>query len=117
METIKIKLYRHKCFEDIYLARNYMYYGGHKDTPFYYATKDIMEAIISAHKENFLDWHKRIDGLTAKITDSKEIDIDGYMGTVTKELCFPVSEFEVVFLEESVNKQTEEKKDQNRKDY
>ena len=104
MEKIKIRLYRHKYFKDVYLARNYGYCGGNKDTPFYYATQDIMEAIRNAQKENFLDWHKRIDGLTAKFTDSKEIDIDGYTGTITKELCFPVSEFEVVVLEESVNK-------------
>ena len=101
MEKIEIKLYRHKYFEDVYLARNYGYCGGNKDTPFYYGTQDILEAIRSAHDKNFLDWHKRIDGLTAKFTDSKEIDIDGYKGTIKKELSFPVSEFEIVILRET----------------
>lgn len=103
MEKIKIKLYRHKYFEDVYLARNYNYCGGNKYTPFYYGTQDIFEAIKGARREDFLDWHKRIDGLTAKFTDSKEVDIDGYTGTIKKELCFPVSEFEAVILEESAN--------------
>lgn len=104
MEKIKIKLYRHKYFEDVYLARNYSYCGGNKDTPFYYGTQDIFEAIKSAQREDFLDWHNRIDGLTAKFTDCKEIDIDGYTGTIKKELCLPVSEFEVVILEENDRK-------------
>ena len=101
MEKIKIKLYRHKYFEDVYLARNYSYCGGDKDTPFYYGTQDIFEAIRSAQRENFLYWHNQIDGLTAKFTDCKEIDIDGYTGIIKKELCLPVSEFEVVILEEN----------------
>ena len=103
MKKIEIKLYRHKYFEDVYLARNYSYCGGNKDTPFYYGTQDIFEAIKSARREDFLDWHKRIDGLTAKFTDSKEIDIAGYKGTIEKEISLPVSEFEVVILEESAN--------------
>ena len=97
MKKIEIKLYRHKYFKDVYLARNYGYCGGNKDTPFYYGTQDVFEAIKNAQRENFLDWHKRIDGLTAKFTDSKEIDIDGYKGTIEKEISSPVSEFEVVF--------------------
>ena len=104
MEKIKIKLYRHKYFEDVYLARNYSYCGGDKDTPFYYGTQDIFEAIRSAQGENFLYWHNQIDGLTAKFTDYKEIDIDGYTGIIKKELCLPVSEFEVVILEENDRK-------------
>ena len=103
MKKIELKLYRHKYFEDVYLARNYGYCGGNKDTPFYYGTQDVFEAIKSAQREDFLDWHKRIDGLTAKFTDSKEIDIDGYKGTIEKEISSPVSEFEVVILEESAN--------------
>ena len=101
MEKIDIKLYRHKYFEDVYLARNYGYCGGNKDTPFYYGTQDILEAIRSAQDKNFLDWHNRIDGLSAKFTDSKEIDIDGYKGTIKKEFSFPVSEFEIVTLRET----------------
>ena len=101
MKKIEIKLYRHKYFEDVYLARNYGYCGGNKDTPFYYGTQDVFEAIRSAQRENFLDWHNRFDGLTAKFTDSKEIDIDGYKGTIENEISLPVSEFEVVILRET----------------
>ena len=104
MKKIEIKLYRHKYFEDVYLARNYSYCGGDKDTPFYYGTQDIFEAIRSAQRENFLYWHNQSDGLTAKFTDCKEIDIDGYTGIIKKELCLPVSEFEVVILEENDRK-------------
>ena len=104
MKKIEIKLYRHKYFDDVYLARNYSYCGGDKDTPFYYGTQDIFEAIRSAQRENFLYWHNQIDGLTAKFTDCKEIDIDGYTGIIKKELCLPVSEFEVVILEENDRK-------------
>ena len=104
MKKIEIKLYRHKYFDDVYLARNYGYCGGDKDTPFYYGTQDIFEAIRSAQRENFLYWHNQIDGLTAKFTDCKEIDIDGYTGIIKKELCLPVSEFEVVILEENDRK-------------
>ena len=103
MKKIEIKLYRHKYFDDVYLARNYGYCGGNKDTPFYYGTQDVFEAIKSAQRKDFLDWSERIDGLTAKFTDSKEIDIDGYKGTIEKEISLPVSEFEVVILEESAN--------------
>ena len=59
MKKIELKLYRHKYFKYVYLARNYGYCGGNKDTPFYYGTK---------------------------------------------ELCLPVSEFEVVILEENDRK-------------
>ena len=39
-----------------------------------------------------------------KLSDSKEIDIDGYKGTIEKEISLPVSEFEVVILEENDRK-------------
>ena len=104
MKKIEIKLYRHKYLDDVYLARNYAYCGGDKNTPFYYGTQDVFEAIKSAQKKNFLYWHNRIDGLTAKFIDYKEIDIDGYKGTIEKEISLPVSEFEVVILEENDRK-------------
>lgn len=100
---MEIKLYRHICRKDLYLARNWSYCGGGINTPFYYATKDVMQAIQDANKPDFLSWHMSISFLTAKITDTKEVAIDGYTGKISKELSFPVSEFECVTLREVDN--------------
>ena len=57
MKKIELKLYRHKYFEDVYLARNYGYCGGNKDTPFYYGTQDVFEAIKSSRGSPLLPVH------------------------------------------------------------
>lgn len=101
MPKIKICLYRHKYFKDIYLARNWNYCGGTKDTPFYFATKDIVRAINDAYDPKFRDWMNRFEeSLTAKFTDKKEVDIEGYCGVIKKELKFPIEEFVLVELTE-----------------
>ncbi len=106
---IGLKLYRHTYHKDIYLARNWQYYGGSDTTPFYYATKNIMTAVIDANKDGFESWMNHFIGndgktrLVAKMTDSKEINIDGWCGTVTKEFAFQVKEFELVELTEGGN--------------
>lgn len=98
--------YRHKYHKDIYLARNWSYCGGSPQTAFYYATKDIINALKDANRPNFLSWAHSFLGedgktmLRACMTDSKAIDIDGYTGTITKELSFPVAEFEKVTFAE-----------------
>lgn len=100
MDKIKVVLYRHKFFDDIYLARNWNYCGGSKNTPFYFATQEIVRAINDAQNPKFLEWAHRIEGLTAKFTDSKEVNIDGYEGIIKKELSFPVADFHLVELVE-----------------
>ena len=106
---IKLKLYRHISSKDIFLARNWQYCGGADHTPFYYATKNIMIAVIDANKDGFTSWMSHFIGkdgktrLVARMTDSKEINTDGWSGTVTKEFAFPVKEFELVELTEGGN--------------
>ena len=104
--TLKIKLYRHIYHKDIFLARNWNYCGGDVNTPFYYATRSMRTALVDANEPDFLCWTNRFldwDGKTelkAKMTDTKEVDIDGFVGTLKKELVFPVSEFVLVELAE-----------------
>lgn len=101
MDKIKVCLYRHKYFEDLFLARNWNYCGGNKDTPFYFATQDVVRAISDAQNPKFREWMNSFEGnLTVKFTDKKEVDIDGYRGVVEKELKFPIEEFVLVELME-----------------
>lgn len=101
-----IKLFRHKVHKDIFLARNWSYCGGDENTEFYYATKDVFTAVKDANRPVFKKWFSSFldeDGKTklkARITDRKTVDIDGYFGTVEKELVFPVVDFELVELTE-----------------
>lgn len=102
----KIYVYRHKYHKDIYLARNWHYCVGGPETEFYYATKDMITALKDTNRPDFLSWaHSFLDEdgktmLKAHITDSKAVDIDGYTGTITKKLPFPVTEFEKVTFAE-----------------
>lgn len=97
---IELKLYRHREHKDIFLAKG-NYSGGNADTPFYYATKDIIQAINDANKLDFENWmHCFEQPLKAKITVKKKFEFDGYKGTAEKELCFLVTEFELVYLVE-----------------
>ena len=99
---MKIKLYRHIYHKDIYLARNWSVVGGSYTTDFYYATQNVFEAITSANREDFERWFNSWvydngkSKLKAKITLSKEVEIDGYKGTCRKTFEFPVYEFECV---------------------
>lgn len=106
----QIALYRHKTQKGYYLARNRSIVGGNPGTAFYYATKDFVEALTSYQyfEDNFLDWAKRFsDGtgrtlLKAKIVDIIEANVNGYTGTLKKELVFDVADFEKVVFEEVV---------------
>lgn len=104
---INLKLYRHKYYKDIYLARNWGYVGGNHTTPFYFATKELIPAITDANKPDFRSWMNSFldeEGKTklkAKITLSREIEFDGYKGICCKELELPVTEFECVEFVES----------------
>ena len=104
---MNLKLYKHKDYDGIYLARNWQYYGGNDDTEFYYATRDVMVALKDANRKDFESWMDSfLDEnmktlLKAKITDVKEIEIDGYTGKITKVLVFPVTDFVLVKLQEA----------------
>ena len=103
---MEVKVYRHCCQKDIFLARNWHYCGGGATTEFYYATRDYIKAIANAEKEGFCSWmnsfldEKGKTKLQAKMVEYKEVDIDGFTGTLEKELSFPVREFELVVLRE-----------------
>lgn len=104
---IKLKLYRHVYHKDIYLARNWSLCGGGAESEFYYATRDVMKALTDANRTDFESWmHRFLDDdkktqLKAKMKDTKEVNIDGYKGIITKELVFPVKEFALVEIKES----------------
>lgn len=101
---MELKVYRHKRFKDIYLARNWSYCGGNSETPFYFATKEVVRAIQDAFIVGFTSWFNSFldeDGvtkLTAKIEFEKEVEIDGYTGTLKKTEVFRVTDFECVEL-------------------
>ena len=107
----QIALYRHKTQKGFYLARNRSIVGGNSGTAFYYATKDFVEALTSYQyfEGNFLDWAKRFSDetgktiLKAKIVDTMEAHVNGYTGTLKKELVFDVEDFEKVIFEEAAN--------------
>ena len=116
MNNTEIKLYRHKIYKDIYLIRNWNLCGGSQDSDWFEATKSLKEAIDnlwrydSKIKEYFMeDLEKEIkrrffeDGkslLKAKITLKKDLEFDGYKGTLTKEEVFTVNDFEPFILTE-----------------
>lgn len=66
----------------------------------------MITALKDTNRPDFLSWtHSFLDKdgktmLKAHITDSKAVDIDGYTGTITKKLSFPVIEFEKVTFAE-----------------
>lgn len=99
-DGITIKLYRHRHDKTVFLARNWNICGGSVATPFYYATRNVMLAIENANKADFESWMHRFDGLVAKMTDSKEMEFDGYKGVLVKEMEFCVQDFELVELTE-----------------
>ena len=99
-ERIAIKLYRHRYSKDVFLARNWNIVGGSESTNFYFATKNIILAIENANRADFESWMHRFPGAVAKMTDSKEVEFDGYKGVLVKEMEFRVKDFELVELTE-----------------
>lgn len=112
MDKLKIKIYRHKIYKDIYLIRNWSICGGSEDTDFYTTTYNLKEAINNMFRYNsetkkdelttdFMHWNEIFKNkLKAKAILKKEMDFDGYKGIVQKELIFPIDEFECITLEE-----------------
>lgn len=97
---MEIKIYRHKTEKDIYLARNWHIVGGGPDTDFYFATKDFFRAIKDANTPEFINWTKWDWHLKARITLTTDVNIDGYTGTLKKEVSYPVEDFELVTFAE-----------------
>lgn len=103
---LELKVYRHKEYKDIFLARNWNICGGTADTEWFYATKKILEALRSfgdkdieeEYKFNFYNYETQHSKLKAKIEFTKEMDFDGYTGTLKKVLILPLDDFELVTL-------------------
>lgn len=104
---LRLFVFRHKYHKDIYLARNWSICGGGPNTEFYYATKDVITALKDAARSDFISWSRNFPSesgktaLKARIVDCKEVDIDGYKGTITKRLEFSVADFEKISLVEA----------------
>ena len=116
MNKIEIKLYRHKIFKDIYLIRNWSICGGGTETEWFEATQSLKKAIENLwrydnkHDNYYLaDLEKEIKNhffengeskLKAEITLKKEVDFDGYKGTLYKNEKYSVNDFEPFILGE-----------------
>ena len=116
MNKIEIKLYRHKTYKDIYLIRNWCICGGSADTEWFEATKSLKKAIenvwgfdVKSNDYYLVDLEKEIKShffkngkseLKARITLKKDLEFDGYKGTLTKEEIFAVNDFEPFILTE-----------------
>lgn len=106
MQELKIKLYRHKIYKDIYLARRWSICGGSPDTDFFYATNNLQTALENTLKgdmeiEYTKFWYEKGHSrLKAKIVLEKDMEFDGYKGTMKKELELPLDDFELITLQE-----------------
>ena len=108
---IELYVWRHKVNKEIYLIKNVGMCGGGENSEFYKATRSIIEAIKSANNAsgydaNFEEWMRSFlddngkTRLKARIVDYKEVDFDGYTGRISKELYFPVADFEKITITE-----------------
>ena len=115
MDKLRLKIYRHKIYKDIYLIRNWGICGS-PEADWFQATKSIKEYFSNyeTYDGRTLDkeYAKRVndksftydrDGkcrMTANVTLKKDFDFDGYKGKLEKTLKLPIDEFECIILEE-----------------
>lgn len=102
---MELAFYRLKSDHDIYLVRNNVC-GGSSTTPWYDVTTDIIKALASyrttvekegAFESRFVVFDKHTP---VKYTAVKEMEFDGYKGSLTKEITLCVTDFEKVVLRE-----------------
>lgn len=112
-EKMKIKLYRHKVHKNLYLKRNWHIMGS-PEAEWWSATDKLYEALQSYRKyENHRyievdieEEYKRFENndcfprYRTKYTFEKEMEFDGYKGKLEKEEIMPLSDYELVVLEE-----------------
>lgn len=98
---MRLKFYRHKTYKNLFLKKGNEFYGD-ENTQFYDVTLDVLEAIksLAAYGFNFMEWYVKFPNNKTKVILTKEVDIDGYKGTLTKELELSISDFELVELSE-----------------
>lgn len=108
MDKVEIKLYRHKVYKNIYLVRRWSLVGGSSDADFFIATDNLNTAIENTshgdiekeYTKFFYHFDTKHSELKARITLKKEMEFDGYKGTMTKELELPLDDFELIILKE-----------------
>ncbi len=98
-DKLRISVYRHKVYKDVYLERNWNVCGVCGNT--YKATNYLMNAIESAnHKGSSNFTYYFSDKLTVDYKLKKEMEFDGYSGTLEKLVKLKVTDFEEVVLSE-----------------
>lgn len=114
MEPIKIKLYRHKDYKNVYLVRNWNIQAGNVDTEFFFVTDDIFDAIsnVQNYTDSQVDLEQEIKKyfyenghslLKTEMTMKREMEFDGYKGTLTKVISLSVDDFEPFYIGEIEN--------------
>lgn len=115
MDKLRLKIYRHKIYKDIYLMRNWGTCGS-PEADWFKATKKIKEyfnnyenynseTLDKVYEEIINDKGFTFDKngkcrMTADITLEKDFDFDGYKGKLKKVLELPIDEFECITLVE-----------------
>ena len=106
-EKLSLRVYRHKEEKGVFLKRNWGMCGGTPDTAFYQATTDVLEAIESVKVEErtgecFEYWMGSFDGkLYVKFKKKRDVEIDGFTGTLEKEIKLYIKDFEKIVLTEA----------------
>lgn len=114
MDKLELKIYRHKLHKDIFLIRkwglcgtpSFEWFEGTKDIGKYFkeyknCKGDTLEQEYNEKIND--DFYYGSDGkirVGAKIEIQKEMEFDGYKGTMKKTLELPLDEFELVILKE-----------------
>lgn len=98
---MELKFYRHKEYKDLFLVRN-NYCGGNENTQFYGVTKNVIDAIISyrRNEKDFMSWYHTFPNNKTTTVLTKEMEFDGYKGTLKKEITLNISDFELVTMRE-----------------
>ncbi len=115
MDKLKLKIYRHKIYKNIYLIRNWAVCGS-PEADWFKTTKSIKEyfdkyenydgrTLDEEYKENINEKGFAFDRdgkcrMTADAVLKKDFDFDGYKGKLEKLLKLPITEFECIILEE-----------------
>lgn len=101
-EKLKVSVFRHKTYKDVFLIRNWAICGVCGDT--YKVTTNLFSAIESASlktstRTTKFDYFFR-DNITVEYTLKKEMEFDGYSGILEKKVNLKVTDFEEVILTE-----------------
>lgn len=101
-EKLKVSVFRHKTYKNVFLTRNWCICGACSDT--YSVTENLISAIENVNnpyhmKRSKFDSFFR-DNMTVEFTLKKEMEFDGYSGTLEKKVNLKVTDFEEVILTE-----------------